>query len=152
MPNHLSAATWRTIVAAKMQRTADAGPAAVARVAAMFAGLTTGTVHRQHGRIVKDVPGVSVIITPESLATVGTYGRSHDRKRKDLVWATLKSQRANWSQRLKPVLAAAIDDHGLNGEGARIAVQAIPNNVRPEYVRVTVYRMTNVRNMDDPLA
>jgi hypothetical protein len=39
-------------------------------------------------------------------------------------------------------MAAAIADHGLNPAGARIAVQCIPNNTRPEYVRVTVYRDT----------
>jgi len=142
LKNHLPAATWRTIVAATMDRTARAGAAAVARVAAMFAGLTTGTVHRQTGAITADIPKVSFILTPDDLATMGTYGR-HDRRDTATVRRVLRSQRANWSQRLKPVLAAAIAQHGLNPDGARIAVQAIPNNAKPTHLRITVYRQTD---------
>ncbi len=140
MTNHLSFSTWCGIVATAMTRTAAAGPAAVARIAGLFAGLTTGTVLRHPGKIVADMP-VSAIITPADLAELGTYGR-HDNRRKEEVWETLKSTRANYAQRCKVIMAAAIADHGLNPAGARVAVQCIPNNTRPEYVRVTVYRDT----------
>ena len=141
MKNHLPKTTWKTIVAKTMARTAAAGPAAVARVAAMFAGLTTGTVHRQTGRITADVPA-SVIVTPADLATMGTYAR-HDRKDTATVRRILRSQRANWAQRLPVVLAVAVKDHGLNPDGARIAVQAVPNNQKPTHLRITVYRQTD---------
>ena len=140
MVNYLSAPTWCGIVASAMTRTAAAGPAAVARIARMFAGLTTGTVLRHPGRITGDMP-VSVILTPADLAEMGTYGRT-DRKDTATVRRVLRSTRANYAQRCKTIVAAAIADHGLNPAGVRVAVQCVPNNTRPEYVRVTVYRDT----------
>jgi hypothetical protein len=139
--NHLSNTVWCSIVATTMARTAAAGPAAVAAIAGMFAGLTTGTVHRQSGRITADVPA-SVIVTPADLATLGTYAR-HDRKDTATVRRVLQSQRANYAQRLPVVLAAAIADHGLNPDGARVAVQCVPNNAKPRHLRITVYRQTD---------
>jgi hypothetical protein len=140
MTNHLSFPTWCGIVATAMTRTAAAGPAAVARKAGLFAGLTSGTVLRHPGKIVADMP-VSTIITPADLAKMGTYGR-HDRKDTATVRRVLRSTRANYAQQCKVIMAAAIADHGLNPAGARVAVQCVPNNARPEYVRVTVYRDT----------